>query len=123
MNVARLGLPFACPIPVGHRVELRHFARNTGVFSEDWQPQPWPAVVVDLDTGVHYMSDSILQGSALALGAITIDPSVTSPQVRPMSGAQGRVQSVHVISHASGQNFQIVTMLVVTIDEGAPGYR
>lgn len=50
---------YAAPIPVGHRVEVRWYARvSAGLFGgRDEETAEHQPIVVDLDTGIEYASD------------------------------------------------------------------
>lgn len=123
MKVERFGISFACPIPVGHRVELRHYERNLGVFGEDWKQEESPSVVVDLDTGVHFVRDAVL---ARVTEYVDVDPTKLSADARFHHATRGRVESTHVVTHASGKYFQIVTVLMIRVepaDGESPAYR
>lgn len=61
------------PIPVGHRVEVRVYAIEEGLFSKAWVPKPADPYIVDLTTGVTY-------GSAWLFESIAV---LTSGEVRP----------------------------------------
>ncbi|MGE0791522.1 MAG: hypothetical protein AB7S26_37955 [Sandaracinaceae bacterium] len=43
-----------CPIPVGHRVDVRIFEVERGVFRKSWEAMDDEPLIVDLDTGVTY---------------------------------------------------------------------
>lgn len=53
-NQRVVNFAFEAAIPVGHRVELRLFSREVGVFSKKLEPHVDQPLVTDLDSGVVY---------------------------------------------------------------------
>lgn len=109
-----LTLLFAAPIPVGHRVEVRWYAVTTaGLFSRSHQERAHEPVVTDLDTGVEYLSDFVLQGPGIkhANQPVALDPARRiGEEVRVL---RGRVRGCRVVTVRAFSEIDLQTYLVV----------
>jgi hypothetical protein len=92
-------LAMPVPIPVGHRVEVRVFVRETTVlFSSSKEPQPDQPVVTDLDTGVVFGPAWAFGGGGAyykgkPLADLTLAPP---PSLQEHSRVVGRVTACRV---------------------------
>lgn len=111
-------LHHAAAIPVGHRVEMLFFARDTGFFAPDFREQPDMPVVRDLETGVEYAPEWLFDrdpGELLAQPSSR--PLEMSPMVRPTRVVTGRVVSCRVITGMSGADWTVFTYLTLREEE------
>jgi len=115
---------FEAAIPVGHRVELRHFGKDVGVFSTKIVSQTDEPLVTDLDTGIVYGVDwhyqnvvAYQQGTPLALQLeVRADISETAR-------ITGRVAACRVTRIGSGDSSFTQTTLAIEALPPAEVYR
>lgn len=92
-------LLFAAPIPLGHRVEVRWYALSkSGLFGSSRQERVHEPVLTDLDTGVEYLSDFVLQGPGVKRPnqPLALDPArKIGEEARVL---RGRVTSCRVVT-------------------------
>lgn len=110
----------ACPIPVGHRVEVQFFyaPRGGGLFGGGAPvPDLENPLVTDLETGVRYgmfphfhQQIRVWDGQAFALSP---DPL---PELREHSRWSGTVRKCNVVA-TRWQRREIQTTVVVELDE------
>jgi hypothetical protein len=56
MSTQLIHVAAVAPIPVGHRVEIRIYAEEEGLFSKTWTPRFHDPHIVDLTSGITYGS-------------------------------------------------------------------
>ncbi len=106
------------PIPVGHRVEVRVYAIEEGLFSRAWVPKPHDPHIVDLTTGVTYGSAWLFE----AIGVLTSGevrahlPLEVRADLRVHSTITGVVRACRVTWIGSGDSRYPQTSLSVETD-------
>lgn len=82
---------FQAPIPLGHRVELVWYdVVESGLFSDSRKTRPHEPVVTDLDTGIVYLSDRVLDA-----------PGIKSPD-KPLAVSEGIVEGAQAVRRLRG---------------------
>ncbi len=111
-------LHHAAPIPIGHRVELHFYARDTGLFSHDFREQPDMPVIRDLETGIEYAPEWLFErGATSQLGQVSARALELSPLVRPTRTITGRVVACRVVTGMSGADWTVFTYLTLREDD------
>jgi hypothetical protein len=108
-------LRYVSPIPVGHRVMVRYYQADAGIFTKKMKEDTYNPVVQDLDTGIVYEHVSLSVIYPMQLQVIPLEPDHGQEARR----VQGRVVACRVrLLSVDGNHFQPQTTLV--IDETAP---
>lgn len=111
-------LHHAAPIPVGNRVEMMFFARDTGFFSPDFREQADMPVIRDLETGIEYAPEWVFDREpGEQLGETTSRALDMSPMVRPTRVVTGRVVACRVVTGMSGADWTVFTYLTLREEE------
>lgn len=102
------------PIPVGHRVEVRTYLVETGVFRKTQEPNFEQPVIVDLDTGVVYSDvDNFAQINMYRPGARMQVPTDPRPDLKLHGRWHGVVRQCQVLWIGGGSSKYPQTTLVV----------
>lgn len=96
---------YVAPIPVGHRVEVHFFARDTGFFATDFHEQLDMPLIRDLDTGVEYAPEWLFERKP--------GPPELSPTVQATRTVTGRVIACRVVAGLSGADWTAHTRLTL----------
>lgn len=113
----------AAPIPVGHRVELQFFERDTGFFSVEYNEQLDMPLIRDLETGVEYAPEWLFKREARDhLGPSSPRVLEMSPTVRPTRSLTGTVVACRVVTGLVAADWTVFTYLTL-MEEEARIYR
>ncbi len=118
MAVHKIDVVYPAPVPVGHRVRITWYEIETRGFfggKESKAHEPW---IIDLDTGVEYLSDRLVGRSGAKFPDqpvdVADDAKTSATAVRTL---EGRVTRCRVVSVRSFSEFDVQTHLLV---EDAP---
>ncbi|MBZ5714913.1 hypothetical protein [Nannocystis pusilla] len=107
---------FQAPVPVGHRVELTWYdIVDAGFFGgANRKPRPHEPVITDLDTGIVYLSDRVLDthGSKSPDTPVALSDAVSGLAERVKS-VRGIVRACRVITVRSFADIDLQTELTV----------
>lgn len=113
----------AAPIPIGHRVELQFFERDTGFFSVEYSEQLDMPLIRDLDTGIEYAPEWLFKtGARDHLGVSSSQALEMSPSVRPTRALSGTVVACRVVTGLMAADWTVFTYLTL-LEEEARIYR
>jgi hypothetical protein len=107
---------FQAPVPVGHRVELAWYdIVDAGFFGgTNRQTRPHEPVVTDLDTGVVYLSDRLLDtGGAKAPHTPLQVSGDLSTIAKPVKRLRGIVRACRVVTIRSFGDIDLQTELTI----------
>lgn len=116
MRLETVHLPGVLPIPLGHRVEVRIYAVEEGLFSTAWVPQPNDPWLIDHTTGVTYGSAWLFQvpPAVSTVGALRLDlPMTVREDLREHARVTGTVKAARVAWLGGGQSLSPQTTLVI----------
>ena len=111
INIYYVGV---APIPVGHRVEIRTYFIETGVFRKKKEPNFNDPMIIDLDTGVVYSDVANFKqvGSYHTNSRIPV-PTVPRPDLQLHGRWQGVIRQCQVLWIGFGDSRYPQTTLVV----------
>ncbi|SFE09344.1 hypothetical protein SAMN02745121_02996 [Nannocystis exedens] len=106
---------FQAPVPVGHRVELVWYEIVTaGMFGQSRKARPHEPVVTDLDTGVVYVSDRVLETAGAKLPHEPFEVSDRPPGYAEVARrVRGIVRGCRVITIRSFSDIDVQTELTI----------
>jgi hypothetical protein len=106
------------PVPVGHRVEVRIYAVEEGLFSTAWKVKDHDPHIVDLTTGIVYAPGWLFEAIALlTIGEVRPSlPLEVRSDLREHSRITGVVRACRVAWLGSGSNTFPQTTLSVEAD-------
>lgn len=108
----------AAPIPIGHRVELQFFERDTGFFSVEYSEQLDMPLIRDLDTGIEYAPEWLFKTEARDnLGLTSPRALEMSPSVRPTRSLTGTVVACRVVTGLVAADWTVFTYLTLLEEE------
>jgi hypothetical protein len=127
-GIRRIDLRGACPIPVGHRIEVRIFLSEEKVSffgNEPAKPLFETPLITDLETGVRYGSFEQFHAplSMYQPGQIVHPATEPLPHLRDHSRWAGRVLACNVLYTGMSKNELQTTLVVEPLPPGSPGYR
>lgn len=114
---------FACPVPVGHRVQVRWYLRpDAGVWADRLERVPEQPCVDDLDTGIRYAPLWMVATNRPAVGPWFPIGHEPAPDLVEDTTLVGRVEAC-VVSTVESTG-QVQTLLLVRPDPtDTPPYR
>ncbi|WAS96216.1 hypothetical protein [Nannocystis punicea] len=106
---------FQAPVPVGHRVELVWYEIEvSGLFGASRKPRPHEPVVTDLDTGVVYVSDRVLETPGMKAPDEPLAVSDGLARVaKPVRRVRGIVRACRVVTIRSFSDIDVQTELTI----------
>ena len=112
-------VPYIAPIPVGHRIELRFFTAEKGVFKKHKELQSYLPLLRDLDTGIeyghidHYKHLIGFTPCPLPPHDYPLAPRTDLEWAEPRTA---RVVSCRIVTEAWSTSYQAQTTLVVELE-------
>jgi len=117
MSTQLIHVAAVAPIPVGHRVEIRIYAEEEGLFSKTWTPRFHDPHIVDTTSGVTYASAWLFEAVAMyRSGEVQVRPDLPleiRPDLREHARMAGTVRACRITWIGNGDSRYPQTTLAI----------